>query len=49
MKRKISNECLHQCSNDNGVRILKFGSLNNLILRTRWSHTETFICTSGHL
>ena len=30
----FGNECLHQDSNDNGVRIVKFATSKNLVLRT---------------
>ena len=33
-KRTIGNESLHQDSNDNGVRIVNFGTSNNLVLKS---------------
>jgi hypothetical protein len=42
-------ESLHQDSNDNGVRIVNVATSKNLVLRARFSRTETFISTRGPL
>jgi len=34
LKLTIGNECLHQGSNDNGVRIVKFATSNNLVVKS---------------
>ena len=36
-KPKIGNESLHQDSNDNGVRIVKFGTSKNLVVKSTMS------------
>ena len=48
-KPTIGNESLHQDSNDNGFRIVNFATSKNVVLRPRFSNTETFISTSGHI
>jgi hypothetical protein len=46
LKLTVGNESLHQDSNVNGVRIVKFAT-SKMLLRARCSFTETFISTSG--
>jgi hypothetical protein len=48
-KPAIGNESLHQDSNNNGVRIVKFATSKNLLLRAQFSRTETFMCTPAPL
>jgi hypothetical protein len=45
----IENENLHQYTDDNDVRIVKFATPKNLVVRARCSRTETFINTPGRL
>jgi hypothetical protein len=42
-KPRIWNQSLHQDSNYNAVRIVKFATAKNYLLRARCPHTETFI------
>jgi hypothetical protein len=44
----IGNNSLHEASNDNGVRVVNFATLKNL-LRAQQFHTMTFINTLGLL
>ena len=48
-KPTIGNEILYQYSNNNGVRIVNFATKKNYYLRARYSPTETFVSTPGHL
>jgi len=48
-KPTIGNESLHQDSDDNGVRIVNFITSKNVVVKTRRSHTDTFISTPGLL
>jgi hypothetical protein len=34
-KQTVGNEGLHQDSDDNGVRIVNFATLNNLVIKSR--------------
>jgi hypothetical protein len=45
----IGNESLHEASNNNGVRVVKFATLKNLLSRAQHFHTMTFINTLGLL
>jgi hypothetical protein len=48
-KTTIRNESLHQNSNYNDVRIIKFTKSNMLLLRARCSRTDTLASTLGSL
>jgi len=48
-KPTTGNECIHQDSNDNGVRIVNFATTKMYLLKARCSHTATFISTAGPL
>jgi len=48
-KPTIANESLHQVSNGNPVRTVKFATSKNLIVKSTCSRTETFISTPGLL
>jgi hypothetical protein len=43
------NECLHEISNDNGVRVANFATSKNLIIRVQGRNVVTFINLLGHL
>jgi hypothetical protein len=45
----IGNESLHEASNNNGVRLVKFATLKNLIVKSTTFHIVTFINTLGLL
>jgi len=47
-KPTFGNESLHQDSKDNGVRIVKYATTNNLVVKSTFPH-ETFISTTGPL
>jgi len=44
-KPTVENESLLQDSNDNGVRIVKFATTKNLVVRERCSRTGTLTST----
>ena len=45
-KTTIGNESLHQDSNDNGVRIVNFGTSKNLVVKsTMFPHRKIHKCT----
>jgi len=45
-KPTIGNECLHQNSNDNGVRIVNFATPKNLVVKnTLFPHRNIHKCT----
>jgi hypothetical protein len=48
-KPMIGNDSLREASNDNGVRIVNFPTSKNLIVKSKHSHTATFINTLGLL
>jgi hypothetical protein len=43
------NKSLHQDSKDSDVRIVNFATSRKLFVKSRCSHTETFISTHGPL
>jgi hypothetical protein len=47
-KRTTGNESLHETSNDNGVRVVKFATSKNLT-KVKCSHIITFINVLGYL
>jgi hypothetical protein len=49
LKPIIGNESLHEASNDNGVRVVNFATLKNLIIKSTFPHTLTFVNTLGPL
>jgi hypothetical protein len=49
LKPAIGNECLHEISNDNGVRVVKFATSKNLVVKVLCSLTAKFINTPGSL
>ena len=44
-KPTIGNESLHQDSNDNGVRIVNFGTSKNLVKSMMFPHRKIHKCT----
>jgi hypothetical protein len=46
-KPTIGIESLHESSNDNGVRAVKFATSKNLVLTVQFSHFAKFINTLG--
>jgi hypothetical protein len=48
-KPTVGNESLHQDSNDNGVGIVNFATLKDLVVKSTMFRTETFISTPGPL
>jgi len=48
-KTTTGNDSLHRCSNDNGVRIVKFATQRNLVVKSTMFRTEKFINTAGPL
>jgi hypothetical protein len=49
LKPTIGNESLHEISNDNGVRVVKFATSKNLIVRSMMSPHRSFQKLLGHL
>jgi len=48
-KPTIGNESLQHGSNNNGVRIVKFVTSKNLLVKSRMCPAEIFIRTTGYL
>jgi hypothetical protein len=48
-KPLIGNDCLHEASNDNRVKVVNFATSKIYLLRGGYFHTATFINTLGLL
>jgi hypothetical protein len=48
-KPTIRNKSLHQDNKESDVRIVNFATLIHLVVKSRFSRTETFISTPGPL
>jgi hypothetical protein len=48
-KPTIGNESLHETSNYNGVRVVNFATLKNIVVKSTCSHIAKFINTLGLL